>query len=151
MSFDLIFLDLTADENAPLAPEKAAAIGQVMQSYGGPAEPDEFGYFFDSPKAGNVEFYAGVRNGGMLALRGWGRGTADFVFDILRQTNWILLMADDGRTVFIAARALSVHERERLAGGEYEFLLVASGEDILHAAEPFFGAWAGYRDRVVKG
>jgi hypothetical protein len=141
---------LMVKADAPLPPDQAAAVSRVVQAYGGPAAPDEFGYFFESAKAGPIEFYAGKRSGGMLAVRGWGPGKADFIFDILAATGWSMVVPSDP-LVLIAARDLSAEERAELADAEYDFVVVASGADVMRAAEPAFGAWSDYRDQVVKG
>jgi hypothetical protein len=71
----------------PLSPAQAVALQQVVDSYDGPSAPDEHGYFFESERAGSIELYAGRGGpGGMLALRGWSPGKADFVFDVLEKT-----------------------------------------------------------------
>jgi hypothetical protein len=149
LSFDLFLVDMTADKDAALPPEKALALAAVVQAHGGPPSPDEHGYFFDSANGGSVELYAGHRDGGMLAVRGWGPGLASFAFDVLKATNWVLVIPTD-KLIFVATRELTPAERETLADTEYEFTNVTSGADVMRAAEPAFGAWADYRDQVVK-
>jgi hypothetical protein len=150
LSFDLFFQNLTAGKDAALPSEKAIALSRVVQSWGGPAAPDEFGYFFDSDVAGPVEFYAGDREGGMLAVRGWCPGLASFAFDVLQATDWTMAISAD-KLIFVAVRDLTAAEREVLVDAEYDFAQVVSGADLMRAAEPAFGVWRDYRDHVVKG
>ena len=150
MSFDIFFQDVTADKHAVLPPERAAALSRVVQSYGGPAAPDEYGYFFNAEKAGSIELFAGKNDGAMLALRGWGLGKAAFAYDLLVATDWTMLVPDR-ELKFFAAREIHEAERAALADVEHQFVVLGCADDVSRAVEAAFGDWADYRDQVVKG
>jgi hypothetical protein len=153
LSFDLVLQDLRngRKEGVRLSPEHAAALQDVVSSYGGPAAPDDHGYFFESEKAGSIELYAGRdRPRGMLALRGWSAGKADFVFDLIEKTGWSAAIGSDPMLV-MAAHEFSATERDTLNDVEVDFKRVLGGADVFNAMQSAFDGWTNYRDQIVKG
>lgn len=148
MSFDVMFIPREANREA-LNPGEAAVLSRVMMAFGGPAAPDQHGYFFELPDGGYVEFFFGGTANAMLALRS--NVTLDhgrFMFELMKALDWCWFIAGDDEPCLVAARAF--------AGGEeppapVPVLVLSSPEEILEAIAPGHEAWSGYGDRVVGG
>jgi hypothetical protein len=147
MSFDVMFFAPDADRDAPLDAATSRSLAGVVQQHGGPGAPDEYGYFFELNDGGGVEFYAGHRVGGMLALRDLTPELCDFIFDVMAATGWVAAFQFE-ETTLLTARELTPAELRRVEGPDAKIVLVRSPDDVARALADAFGGWEAYRDHV---
>jgi hypothetical protein len=128
VSFDISFAALTDPPgDAALSAARKARLGRIVAAYGGPAAPDEHGYF-----GGWMEFYAGKREGGMLALRGFGEDAIAFVSQVMREMDWGVFVNGSGAR-FLTPRALTPSETAYVPPRDVPHIVVTSDE-MLKAA-----------------
>jgi hypothetical protein len=146
VSFDISFAALTDPPgNATLTNERKAKLGAIVMRYGGPSTPDQHGYF-----GGWIEFYAGGREGGMLALREVGGEAMGFVSEVMREMDWGVFVNGEGAR-FLTARALGPSEHAFVPPRDVPHFVVTSVEALEAEIAGDLGRWADYRDQVVKG
>jgi hypothetical protein len=153
LSFDLHFFSLPVPfEPRALTQEAAAKLGALVARYGGPSEPDEFGYFFDLPEGGHIEFYAGKHEGAMLALRGMSEIYAAFAWDVMREMGWAILFAVDAEKQMLLTSA-PAEDLGMLAEleGEIVVRVIEQPSDLSGAVSDPFESWAAWRDGIVAG
>jgi hypothetical protein len=154
LSFDLHFFSLpVAFEPAPLSAEAASRLSALVQRHGGPAAPDQHGFFFDLPNGGgHIEFYAGKTEGAMLAMRELSDAQLAFAWDVMREMGWaILAPVDENKQVLLTAKP--VDDLGMLSEMECETVVrVAQDASDLNSviSEPF-EAWAAWRDQIGAG
>jgi hypothetical protein len=151
LSFDLHFFSLPVPFDAPsLSPRRAAKLGELVQRYGGPTTPDEHGFFFDLPDgSGHVEFYAGTREGAMLALRGLSNAHLAFAWDVMREMGWaVLVPVDDEKQLLISPAPAD--DLGMLSEMETETVVRVADSplDLEQAITDPFSSWAAWRDQI---
>ena len=138
-------------EVSPLSAAATEKLSALVQRFGGPAHPNEYGFFFDMPgEAGHIEFYAGKNDGGMLALRGIGEAHVAFAWDLMREMSWaILLPVDEAKHVLLTSKPTDDLGMLSELDGEIVVRVAEGPRDVLQAINEPFASWAAWRDKVV--
>lgn len=136
----------SAVPNEPLTPAELRAVREVLKKANA-AGPDQFGcYVVGCANGGMAEVYGDdLANSCMAALRGMTPGLVQFLFDLLKAGNWVMLPAMEGNVAI-------TYSPERLWGTPEDFPRVVtcqSADELGAMLSGGFATWQAYRDAVV--
>jgi hypothetical protein len=153
MSFDVFLMAFR--DGQPAAGDSAAAQA-VLDRYPHRAKDGCYVIRFDDQT--ELEFFGGSglepgekhAAGGMLALRGFGTGIADFISEFLAAAGCVALPAVEPACVLLPRADLAPHLPADMRAG-FQQILVANGAEVAAALRGGLAGWQAYRDQMCGG
>jgi hypothetical protein len=132
--------------NEPLTPAELDAVRHLLERTEA-AGPDEHGcYVVRFGDGGGAEVFGGdLRTGCMVAVRGITPDLLQFLIDLLRAGNWVMLPAMEGDIAITA----SPESLRGVPDGFPRVVICDSAEELGVLLTDGFGAWQRYRDQVA--
>jgi hypothetical protein len=118
--------------------------------------PDEFGFYnVDCGDAGDLEFSAsGLEtaepfSGCACHVRGFGPSVAEFIFDVARAGAMVIVPAMDENPLIFVDDGMREHVPDDMLRS-LRPVTVGSASELYELLRGGFGAWADYRDHVLR-
>jgi len=132
--------------NEPLTDDELAAVRQLLENYRENESQDPDFYAIRCADGGTADVYASdLKMRCMIALRGYTRGIGDFLMELLKAGNWV--MVPNGPPAVAASKAAF----KSVPANFLPTVVCESSDELGRIINQRFPAWRDYRDHIVEG
>ena len=132
--------------NEPLTDDELAAVRQLLESNRENELRDPDFYAIRCADGGTADVYASdLKMGCMIALRGYTRGIGNFLMELLKAGNWV--MVPNGPPAVAASKAAF----KSVPANFLPTVVCESSDELWGIINQRFAACGDYRDRIVEG